>query len=395
VPQLVHAVAEEAQLAHVVSHGVHTVSADAEQAVLAKVPAAQTVQAVHRPPLRKWPAGQVTQSVGAGPAHVAQLPSQPEQTVLAAPVHAATVYCAEAQVAQPEQTPPERNFPPEHAEQSVDAPPVHVAQLDAHTAHTVSFCAVQAPLAYCPAPHVVQVLQTPASRYRPAPQLEHCDAPAPVHVVQLASHAAQTRSPEPPHAALWYCPDAHAPEQRTQAPPLGYRPPAQLVQSVAAGPLQVAQAPPHAEQTRSAVAPQVATRCSPAAHAPEHATQLPPLTYCPAGQLVHCVALGPLHVAQAALQLPQVRSAVLVHAVIRYCPAAHAPEQVRQAPPLRYFPPPHPVHAVAPGPLHDAQLASHAPQTRSVAAEHAALWYWLEPQGPEHAAQVSAAPSTR
>jgi hypothetical protein len=44
-------------------------------------------------------------------------------------------------------------------------------------------------------------------------------APDPLHVAQLASHAVHTRSEVAEHAALWYSPAAHAPEQLTQAVP--------------------------------------------------------------------------------------------------------------------------------------------------------------------------------
>jgi hypothetical protein len=69
-------------------------------------------------------------------------------------------------------------------------------------------------------------------------------------------------------------------------------------------------------QTRSAVAEQAALWNWPAAHAPEQVLHAPPLRYCPAPQLVHCEAPGPLHVGQLAEQLEQMRSVVVVHTAL-------------------------------------------------------------------------------
>jgi hypothetical protein len=110
---------------------------------------------------------------------------------------------------------------------------------------------------------------------------------------------------------------------------------------------------------------------------------------------VHAAEPGPLHVAQAASQVPQVRSVVAVHAVVWYWPDGHAPEHETQAPPLRYLPAAQLVQAVGPAPLQDPQLASHDVQTLSAVAEQAAVWYCPAGQAPEHAAQVSGVPATR
>jgi hypothetical protein len=190
-----------------------------EQAALWKVPAAQLEQVAHCPPLRKVPLAQLAQSVAAGPEQVAQDAAHDAHTVSVVAVHAVDAYSVVEQAVHEVHAPPERNLPVAQVAHSVVAPPVQVVQVGEHAAQSVSVSGVHTPFVYWPAGHVEHVLQTPFSRYLPAAQLVHAEGPAPVHVVQLASHPVQTRSVGPPQAVLSYCPDGQAPEQTTQAPP--------------------------------------------------------------------------------------------------------------------------------------------------------------------------------
>jgi hypothetical protein len=105
--------------------------------------------------------------------------------------------------------------------QSAAPGPVQVAQVAAHAPQVRSAVAEQAAVWYVPAPQAPeQVWQLPPARYVPDPQVEHAPGPGPVQFVQLASHAAQTRSAVAVHAVAWYSPDAHAPEHGTHRPPL-------------------------------------------------------------------------------------------------------------------------------------------------------------------------------
>ena len=90
LPQLAQLVAPGA-LAYVpAAHGLHVVFDVAEHAADICVPARQTLQAWHAPPLAKNPGGQEAHCVGAGPEHSAQLGSHAAQTVFAVEVHAVT-----------------------------------------------------------------------------------------------------------------------------------------------------------------------------------------------------------------------------------------------------------------------------------------------------------------
>ena len=87
--QLPHSVAPGPKhVAHAALHGAHTVSASAEHAVAAYVPAAHCVHVLHSVPSRHEPALQLAQSVGAGPVHVAHVASHAVHTVFVVAVHA-------------------------------------------------------------------------------------------------------------------------------------------------------------------------------------------------------------------------------------------------------------------------------------------------------------------
>jgi hypothetical protein len=100
--------------------------------------------------------------------------------------------------------------------QLVGPAPSQVAQVPAQAEQTRSAVAEQAALSYWPAGHAPeQPRHAPPLRYLPPPHVAHAEDPAPVHVTQVASQAAHTRSADAEQAELWYWPARHAPEQAT------------------------------------------------------------------------------------------------------------------------------------------------------------------------------------
>lgn len=151
----------------------------------------------------------------------------------------------------------------------------------------------------------------------------------------------------------------------------------------------------HAVHVRSAVGEHAVSSNRPGSQALEHATHALSLKYVPSTQLRHTESLAVVHVAALhpaiAVQAPQTRSAVAVHAALSYCPASHAPEHVVQvlALPLRYEPTSHAAHTESLSLVHltsihpaiGAQLA----HVRSLVAVHAPLTYWPASHAVEHA----------
>jgi hypothetical protein len=108
----------------------------------------------------------------------------------------------------------------------------------------------------------------------------HCESEAVVQVGAVEQpvtplHAEHTRSVVVEHAALWYCPEGQDPEHPRHAPPLRYSPPEHEVHCVVDGPVHVEQELAQAEQTRSAVLEHAALWYLPAGHAPEQPRQAP------------------------------------------------------------------------------------------------------------------------
>lgn len=116
------------------------------------------------------------------------------------------------------------------------------------------------------------------------------------------------------------------------APPLRYLFAVQVAHSVLLGPVHVPQLASHAAQAVFALALHAVTVYSLTPQALQ-ARHWPPLRYLPPAQLVHWLAPAPEQVAQAALQAPHTVLAVVVQAVDTY---SFAPQvvQVRHCPPL-------------------------------------------------------------
>jgi hypothetical protein len=169
-------------------------------------------------------------------------------------------------------------------------------------------------------------------------------------------------------------------------PPLRYDDDGQFPQSLGLGPEQAVQLGSHAPQTVFVVAVHAVDGYVPEPHT-LHAVHAPPLRYLFAVQVEHWVALGPVHVAQLALQAPQTVFAFAVHADETYWLALHTLHAVH-APPLRYLLAAQLEHWAALGPVHVAQLALQAPHAVSAVVVHAETWYWLAP----HVVQVRHCP---
>lgn len=224
------------------------------------------------------------------------------------------------------------------------------------------------------------------SRKRPALQLSHAFAPAPLHVAQVAEHAAHTVLAAGAHAAASYVPGAHA-AQAAHVVPKSQRPTSQLVQAFAPAPLHVAQAALQALQTVSAVALHAVLGYVPAPHAlhglhtvfdvvvhaaerqvpaPQvlHVEHVVPLSQRPALQLAQALAPAPVQVAQLAAHAAQTVLDVAPHAVCTYWLAAQALHGAH-VPPLSHRPALQVVHWFAAGPEQVAHVGSHAGAGRS------------------------------
>jgi hypothetical protein len=202
----------------------------------------------------------------------------------------------------------------------------------------------------------LHALHTPAFAKNAGGQLPHWLALGPKHVVQLASQALQTVLVVEVHVADGYVP---APQtvHAAHAPPLRYLLAAQLVHCVALGPVHAPQLALHAPQLVFAFALQAETWYSLAAQVLQ-ARHWPPLRYLFAAQLVHWLADDPEHVAHAALHAPQALLAAVLHADTSYWLALHV-LHVRHCPPLLYLPPTHVLHWLAAGPEQVAHVGSH------------------------------------
>jgi len=149
------------------------------------------------------PSSQLSQLVQAlAPGAGAYVPEgQAVQAVSADAEHAAAAYVPGSQTVHALHVPPSRKKPLGHVPQSDALGPEHVVQLGSHAAQTVSAVPVHAADGYVPGAQALHVLQAPPERYLPAAQLVQAAGPAPVHVAQEESHAVQTVFDVAVHAA--------------------------------------------------------------------------------------------------------------------------------------------------------------------------------------------------
>jgi hypothetical protein len=173
---------------------VQTAFAVVVHAVAWKVPASQTLQALHTPPPRKNAVGQLPHWLGFGPEHAVQLASHAPQAVFAVGVHAADWYVLAPHTLHAVHAPPLRYLFAVQLAHSVALGPVHVPQVALHAPQTVFAFAVHADETYSLALQVLHVRHCPPLRYLPPAQLVHWLALGPEHVAQPALHAPQTVS---------------------------------------------------------------------------------------------------------------------------------------------------------------------------------------------------------
>lgn len=119
-----------------------------------------------------------------------------------------------------------------------------------HGAQVVSRVLVHACATRSPGPHVAHRGHAEPRSVRPSGHEVHADGPTAEQVAHETSHAAQTRSLVLVHAPTSTSPALHA-VQGPHAPARRVSPARQVVQAVAAGPVQVAQVPWHGKSGTS------------------------------------------------------------------------------------------------------------------------------------------------
>lgn len=172
-------------------HAVQVAFAVVVHAVAWKVPASQTLHALHRPPPRKNAVGQLPHWFTLGPEHAVQLASHAPQAVLVVAVQAVDRKVPLPHTLHAVQAPPLRYLFAVQLAQSVALGPVHVPQVALHAPQTVFAVAVHADATYSLAPQALQARHWPPLRYLSPAQLVHWLALGPEHVAQPALQAPQ------------------------------------------------------------------------------------------------------------------------------------------------------------------------------------------------------------
>ena len=179
---------------HDESHGAHVISVVAVHAATSNVPAPQVAQAMHVPPNKNVPVGQVPQSAAVGPVQDVHDASQVAQTVSCVGVQWSLSNEPGAQVVHRSQPLPASKKSGAHAVQSRAPGPVHVAHAESHAAHWVFVELVHDATSNEPTLHVAHALHDPSLRYSLAAQERQSVADGPEQVAHWLEHQGQ----EPP-----------------------------------------------------------------------------------------------------------------------------------------------------------------------------------------------------